>query len=168
MGIFLSHNRNPRNRKSKTCVVASYFINNILYFCFTFFFHHSGLQSKSCLMITIWLLQFQSSQLNSSQQGRGQGNGSKGIFSIWINLFQNSFNGNFAQFYLYFIGHLYVQGEWEMWIFTVARYNTERGKKEMLGRYFSQLNTMGDAEINTQLCLQEAQPSGRIISFQNG
>ena len=43
-----------------------------------------------------------------------------------------------------------------------------RKEKEMLGRYFSQLGTMGDAEINTQLCLQGAQPSGRIISFQNG
>ena len=37
VGIFLSHNRNPRSRESKTCMVASYFINNILYFCFTFF-----------------------------------------------------------------------------------------------------------------------------------
>lgn len=41
-------------------------------------------------------------------------------------------------------------------------------ENEILGRQLSQLSTTGDAEIKTQVCIQGAQASERIIFFQTG
>lgn len=137
-----------------------------IFLLFTFFSHHSGLQSKSCY----WESQYdccnsESSQLNSSH-GKRTGNGSKGIF-FHLNqlLFQNSFNGNFTQFLFVFHWPSLCARRMGNVVFYCSSIQYRGGKKEMLGRYFSQLGTWVFEVI--QLCTFKSSTFRRIISFQN-
>lgn len=168
--MFFSHvTRNPEVGHLRLVWWLLDFISNLPSI---FLLPHSS-HAPNYLMITRWLLQLQSLHLNSSRHGGGKGNGEEGMLSIWINLFQTALMEALPSF-AYISSTIAKCKKSEKCRFLLQLPITQKfcqwGRKEneRLRRQTSQLGTTGDAEIKTQLCIQVAQASGRIISFQTG